>query len=125
MKARAPRHAATIFVGVVGLVLWALHFTAIYAINAFACERGRESALLLGLPWVPVMVGIATIAILLPLALVLRVTLRRLAGPVTEAGQAEPRFTLWFAAATSLYAVLAVLFQAAPALVLPACGVGY
>ncbi|MGX9966283.1 hypothetical protein ACVFYP_23375 [Roseomonas sp. F4] len=122
---RPPRHAATVFAGASGLVLWALHFTAIYAINAFACERGREDALLFGLPWVPVMVGLATLAILLPLALVLAFSLRGLGRPVTEGGQAEPRFTLWFAAATSLYAVLAVLFQAAPSLVLPACGVGY
>ncbi|MBU8544652.1 MULTISPECIES: hypothetical protein [Roseomonadaceae] len=120
-----PRHAATVFAGAAGLVLWALHFTAIYAITAFACERGREDALLFGLPWVPVMIGLATLAILLPLALVLRFTLRGLGRPVVEGGETEPRFTLWFTAATSFYAVAAVLLQAAPAMVLPACGVGY
>lgn len=122
---RSPRPAYAVLAILAGFVLWALHFTMIYAINAFACERGYEREALLGLPWVPAMVGLATLPVLLPLLLVLRGTTRRLGLPVTEGGQAEPRFTTWFAAAAAGYALLAVLFQAVPSLVLPACGVGY
>ncbi|MFC7540701.1 hypothetical protein ACFQU2_16210 [Siccirubricoccus deserti] len=46
----------------------------------------------------------------------------RLDQPLAEGGEAEPRFTRWFAAATSSYAILAVLFQAAPAVIVPSCG---
>lgn len=108
-----------------GLALWALHFTLIYAINAHACERGLAGARLLGLPWVPVLVGLATLAVLLPLLLLLRSAVADLGAPAFEGGEAEPRFTRWFAAATSAYATLAVLFQAAPALLVPPCGPGH
>jgi heme/copper-type cytochrome/quinol oxidase subunit 1 len=121
--ARAPRSAFSVLAIAAGFALWAVHFTLIYAINAFACERGYEAARLLGLPWVPVMVVVATLLVLLPLALLLRGafgSLRR-----SEGGEAEPDFSRWFTAAAAGYAILAVLFQAAPSLVLPACGVGY
>ncbi|MGG5886614.1 hypothetical protein ACLF3G_05695 [Falsiroseomonas sp. HC035] len=121
--ARAPRSAFSVVGITAGFVLWALHFTMIYAINAFACERGREGATLLGLPWVPVLVVVATLLVLLPLALLLR----RAIGTtrLTGGGEAEPGFRHWFTAAAAAYAMLAVLFQAAPSLVLPPCGVGY
>ncbi|MBU8537173.1 hypothetical protein [Falsiroseomonas tokyonensis] len=122
---RGPRATVAVLASAGGLALWALHFTLIYAINAFACERGYEGARLLGLPWVPMMIGLATLVVAVPLLLILRGATRGLGGPVTEGGQAEPRFTSWFAAAVAGYSLLAVLFQAAPSLVLPACGVGY
>ncbi len=122
---RAPQSAFAVVASAGGLALWALHFTFIYAINAFACERGYEDAHLFGLPWVPAMIGLATLVIVVPLLLILRGTIRTLGSPVTEGGQAEPRFTAWFAAAVAGYSLLAVLLQAAPSLALPACGVGY
>lgn len=105
-----------------GLALWAAHFGTIYAVNALACERGLAGTRLLGLPWMQALVGLATLATLLPLGFLLWSAVSRLDGPVTEGGEAEPRFTRWFAAATTGYAILAVLFQAAPALVVPPCG---
>ena len=47
---RGPRSAFAVLASAGGLALWALHFTLIYAINAFACERDYEDAQLLGLP---------------------------------------------------------------------------
>ncbi|MGK7861192.1 hypothetical protein [Falsiroseomonas sp. E2-1-a4] len=122
---RGPQSAFAVLASAGGLALWALHFTFIYVINAFACERGYEGASLFGLPWVPAMIGLATLVIVVPLLLILRGTTRTLGLPVTEGGEAEPRFTNWFAAAVAGYSLLAVLLQAAPSLVLPACGVGY
>lgn len=123
--AREPAPAFEVLRNAAGLALWALHFGLIYAINAHACERGLAGARLLGLPWVPALVGLATLAALLPLMLLLRSAVAGLGGPRLEGGEAEPRFTRWFAAAITSYAILAVLFQAAPALVVPACGAGH
>ncbi|WP_338664890.1 hypothetical protein VQH23_06875 [Pararoseomonas sp. SCSIO 73927] len=102
-----------------GLAVWGAHFGGIYAIHAHACERALESRPLLGLPWVPALVAAVTV-----LALVALVLLVLLAQPVKgamEGGEPEPGFTRWFGAAACVLAGFAVLFQAAPAAVLPAC----
>lgn len=120
--ARDTRPAFAVLRNAAGLALWAAHFGVIYALNALACARGLAGARLFGLPWVPAVVGLATLAALLPLGLILWSAVSRLGEPLTEGGEAEPRFTRWFAAATTGYAILAVVFQAAPALVVPPCG---
>ncbi len=123
MSTRATaRPALDVLLSVAGLAVWAAHFTAIYALSAVACERGLTGRLLLGLPWVPALVGIATLVALAVLALVLRPALRAPGGPITEGGEAEPRFTRWFAGTTAVLAALAVVFQAVPVLILPGCG---
>lgn len=116
------RPVLEVLLSAAGLAVWAAHFAAIYATNALACERGLTGSLVLGLPFVPAMVAGFTLAALAVLALLLRSAVSRLDRPLDEAGEAEPRFTRWFAAATSALAALAVLFQAAPALVVPPCG---
>jgi hypothetical protein len=118
-----PRRFLAVLPGIAGLVIWALHFGAIYAVNALGCERDWASWRPFGLPWVPVAIGLLTLAALAALLLLFRAAWRRLSpGAWDEGGAAEPRFTTWFAAATAAYSALAVLFQAAPALVVPACG---
>jgi len=102
-----------------GLAVWAAHFGGIYAIHAFACERGFQDATLLGLPWVAVLVVALTVLALV--ALLLLFLLARPRGAVTEGGEAEPDFTRWFGAAACVVAAFAIMFQAAPALVLPVC----
>lgn len=105
-----------------GLAVWAGHFTALYAVSAVACERGLAERSLLGLPWVPALVGLATLVALALLGLVLRPALADPGPAWTEGGEAEPRFTRWFAGSTAILAMLAVVFQAVPALLLPGCG---
>ena len=102
-----------------GLAVWGAHFGAIYAIHAHACERGMAGKALLGLPWVPALVVGATLLALVVLAVL--ILLARPGGAATDGGEAEPRFTLWFGAAACVVAGFAILFQAAPAMVLPAC----
>lgn len=111
-----------ILLNALGLAIWAAHFGAIYAANAFACARGLAGARLLGLPVVPVVVSALTLLALAALAWVMRAALVRLAPPLDEGGEAEPRFTRWFAFATAALAALAVTFQGIPALVVPPCG---
>jgi hypothetical protein len=117
----STRPILAVLLNALGLAVWAAHFGAIYAVNALACER--DLALRpLGLPFVPAAVIGLTLLAVLALALILRRAVRRLAPPHDEGGEEEPRFTTWFAAATAALAALAVLFQAAPALVVPSCG---
>lgn len=120
--ARPGRPVIEVLLNALGLAIWAAHFTAIYATNALACERGLAGTALLGLPFVPVVVTAFTLLGLGGLALVMRASLRRLDPPLDEGGETEPRFTRWFALATAALASVAVLFQGLPALVIPPCG---
>jgi hypothetical protein len=97
-----------------GFGIWAAHFGAIYAVNALACERGLGIA--------RAAIGGLTVLAAAALLLLLWQALRRLDAPLDEGGEAEPRFTRWFAAGAAALGLLGVLFQAAPALVLPSCG---
>jgi multidrug efflux pump subunit AcrB len=117
----AARPVARVLLSAAGLAVWGGHFTAIYAFTALACERGLIGRLILGLPAVPAMVGLATVLALLLLALLVRPALSARQVGTREAAETEPDFTRWFAAATALLAALAVLFQALPALLLPGC----
>jgi hypothetical protein len=121
-RAAAGRPVLEVLLSAAGLAVWAAHFGAIYATNSLACERGLAGSRVLGLPFVPAMVAGLTLVALAVLALLLRAALSRLDPPLDEGGEAEPRFTRWFAAATSALALVAVLFQAVPALVVPPCG---
>lgn len=105
-----------------GLAIWAAHFGTVYATNAVACARGLAGTTLLGLPFVPVAVTALTLLALVGLAWVMRSALVGLDPPLDEGGEAEPRFTRWFALATAALAALAVFFQGIPALVVPPCG---
>ena len=116
------RPVPRVLLSAIGLAVWAAHFGAIYAANALACESGLAGRRLLGLPLVPALVAGFTLLALAALGVVLRASLARLDPPWGEGGEAEPRFTTWFAAAAAALAMQAVLLQAAPAQVLPPCG---
>lgn len=103
------------------LFLWGAHFGAIYAVHAFACERGYDRAEVLGLPFVQALVGGATILALLALALLAWAPLARMGLPEVDGGEEEPRFRLWLLFAACCAAGLTILFQATPAFVIPAC----
>jgi hypothetical protein len=120
--ASRPRRTIAVLASVLGLVVWALHFALVYAVNALACERDWAGWRPFGLPWVPVAILVLTIGALAALGLLLRAARGRLAGSWIEGGEAEPGFTAWLAAAAAGYSALAVLFQAMPALLVPACG---
>ncbi len=121
--ATRPRPVRQVLLSALGLAVWAAHFGAIYALNALGCERAWASWRPFGLPWVPLAILLVTLLALAGLAGVALAARRRMAlGPWDEGGEAEPRFTAWFALAAAAYSALAVLFQAAPALTVPACG---
>ena len=117
-----PTSIAEILLSALGLGIWTVHFAAIYAINAYGCERGLTGERVLGLPLVPVLVIAATAAALGALGVVLWRSAAGLSPPYDDGGETEPRFTRWFAAATAALALVAVVYEAIPALIVPPCG---
>ena len=87
-----------------GILLWALHFTAIYGFTALACARDFPRAV----PWV---IGAATL-VAAALAVALIATRWRRRGDFLD----------WITAGVAAFALLAILWEAFPVLVVPACG---
>jgi hypothetical protein len=85
-----------------GVIVWALHFGSLYGFNALACARGFSGAV----PWVA---GAATLAALAGTAWVLFRERRR------------EGFEGWLAFSIAAAALVAILFQTVPLLVVPAC----
>jgi hypothetical protein len=89
------------------IVLWAVHFTAIYGFTAFACARQASGAV----PWV---VGAASAAALLALAAI-----------AVPAGLRVSRAALlpdYLALGLSGLAMLAVVWEASALIWVPPCG---
>jgi hypothetical protein len=85
-----------------GVIVWALHFAAIYGFTALACARGIGAAA----PWV---VGAATVvAAALAAALILR--------------NLSSEFTQWMTAAVAAAALLAILWEGLSAFLATPCG---
>ncbi|MFL1462956.1 hypothetical protein ACI6QG_12180 [Roseococcus sp. DSY-14] len=97
------------------LLVWGGHFGAVYAAHALSCERSVA-----GLS-APVAVLVATAAALALLALLAWPGLGALRAAPAEGGESETGFLAWFQAAAAVLAAVAVLFQAAPALLVPGC----
>jgi hypothetical protein len=83
-----------------GAIVWALHFAAIYGVTALACARNLPGLV----PWA---VGIATA--LAAAAAVALIAVR------------TPDFAGWVASGVAALALLAILWEAASVLVVPAC----
>jgi hypothetical protein len=83
-----------------GPLLWLAHFTLLYGFNSIACARGFEGAV----PWA---VGFATV--ILGVAAALLVFLPR------------KDFVNWLSAALAALSLLAILWQALPALMVSPC----
>lgn len=84
-----------------GVIVWALHFAAVYGFTALACARGFGAAA----PWA---VGVATaLAAALAIALIAR--------------NLDGEFTRWMTAAIAATALLAILWEGLPALMVTPC----
>jgi membrane associated rhomboid family serine protease len=86
-----------------GVIVWALHFAVAYGYTGLACARGWSESV----PWV---VGISTVIAAVAAAALLLGGLRR-------RGQFEPAL----GAGISGFALLAILWEGASILVVPAC----
>jgi hypothetical protein len=86
-----------------GIVIWAAHFTAIYGFTALACARERPSAV----PWI---IGIATLA---GIALVL--------ADIAWQWRDRHAFDAWLGIGLAGFALLAIVWEAVPALMVSSC----
>lgn len=85
----------------VGAIVWAAHFAALYGVTALACARGFPNLV----PWTVVIAGGAAAALLV---LVLRTA-------------HTDDFVGWTTAAIAVAALLAVAWESAAGLLVPAC----
>lgn len=85
------------------VLVWAVHFGLVYGLTALACARAAPRTV----PWT---IGIAT---LVAAALVL-LTIRR-------AWPQRAEFTAWLTGALAAAALVAIVWEALPALLVPAC----
>ena len=84
-----------------GPLLWALHFAVLYGFTALACARGFAHSV----PWV---IGVATLVLGAAAAFfILR--------------SSKDQFIGWLAAALAALSLLAMVWQAVPVLIVPAC----
>jgi hypothetical protein len=86
-----------------GAIVWGVHFAAIYGITALACARGFPALV----PWA---IGIATIIALGLVFLLIWAAFKDLG-----------EFANWLSAAVAGLALLAIVWQAFPVLLVPAC----
>lgn len=108
---------------IAGLIVWAAHFGFVYAVSAIACARGLAGRQLWGLPLLPTLVLGATALGLLGVAAIGLLGWRRLRRTSAERpGDAAPQFLPWLTLAVALLAGLAMVWEALPVLLLPACG---
>jgi uncharacterized protein (DUF697 family) len=99
------RFAATALGMSAGIIVWALHFGAIYGATAVACARGLPQ-------FVAPAVGWSTVAASAALAVVIARGWRR-----------RHDFAHWLGAALAALALIAVLWEAVPVLLVrPPCG---
>ena len=86
-----------------GVVIWALHFGAIYGLTGLACARGWQEM-------VPPGIGLATVvAAILAVAVVVAGWRRR------------AQFESWMTAGIAALALVAILWEALPVLIVPIC----
>lgn len=87
-----------------GVMVWALHFTAIYGITGLACARGWHS---LVLPSIAVATAIAAIA-----------SVSIIAAGLRRRGE----FEYWMSASIAAFGLVGIVWEAVPVFLLPVCG---
>ena len=101
-----------------GFLAWGAQFTAIYMVVSVACSRGWGGATLLGLPALPFLIVLATLAALVVGAGLLLLGLRRRRAEEL-AGSRE--FLNTVTILVSALSLVAIVYNALPGLLLPSC----
>jgi hypothetical protein len=102
-----------------GLLIWSLHFGAIYAFQALACARGFAGREVAGVDIVTAFIAAVTLLALLAAAAVIA-TGRRSSGPAVELAEHDEflrRLTILVAGLSAV----AIIWQALPVLMMPPC----
>lgn len=94
-----------------GVIIWAVHFTAIYGFTALACARGFASLAWLGIGIVPWAIGGATFVAATAMLVILVPALRG----------ARDSFENWMTAGVAALALVAILWETLPVMMVPVC----
>jgi len=107
---------------VAGLLIWAGHFAVVYGTHALACARGLHERSVLGFGAVPLVVTLATAAALIGSLVVLGIALRdlRTLRGDDDASDSQ-RFLTYTSATIASFSILAIIWVALPAAVVPPC----
>src|SRR5687767_5767406 len=105
-----------------GLLAWAAHFTIIYAVTTLACTKNFAGRKILGLGIVPFAITIATLAALAVIgAVLINALVRALPPRSARSGEDSARFLRYVTVSIALLALVAIVWNALPVLVLPPC----
>lgn len=102
-----------------GVLIWAAHFFVIYSVTAIACERGRPDAGWPGIGLVPWVIGLATAAAVATAGWITVRSLRAASRPA-ETDQTS-HFVDWMTASLCTLALIAIVWEALPVLLVPVC----
>ena len=94
-----------------GVIIWAVHFTAIYGFTALACARGFQTLQWLGIGIVPWAVSGATLVAASATLAILVPALRT----------ARASFESWMTAGVAALALIAILWETLPVMMVPVC----
>lgn len=105
------------------MVLWALHFVAVYSLAGIGCEQDWYRQRLAGTNVLSLVLIVTTLAALVPIALLGWRALhwQRQRPPSTSHDQPGPRLLIWLTGVLAIVATVAVLFTATPIVLLPPC----
>jgi hypothetical protein len=103
-----------------GLLIWAAHFLVIYVFTALACARRFSEASWLGIGVVPWVIGAATLAAATTTLVVIWLAMRD--ARLSTSRNNMSSFVPWMTAALGGLALVAILWEALPVLVVPTCG---
>jgi hypothetical protein len=118
---RGSRFTATTFRMLSGLLIWAAHFGVIYGLTGLACARGFADVRWLGIDVVAWGIGIVTLAALGG-ALAMIYSAAEGAWRVTAPeGRETPHFIEWMTVASGAVAIVAIVWEALPVLLVPTC----
>lgn len=112
----APFFRTTLAV-MAGPIVWTLHFLLIYVVTALACARHFYDLQWFGVGVVQAVIGVATVLAISAIAVIMRLIRPAFAGLSRD----SRHFALSMAVGFSLISVLAILWDALPALIVPAC----
>jgi hypothetical protein len=87
-----------------GVIIWALHFAAIYGITALACARGWEGLV------PPAIAGATAVAVVASIFV------------IASGWRRRGVFEYWLSATIAGFGLIAIVYEAIPVLVVPTCG---
>ena len=103
-----------------GLMVWAVHFLVIYVFTALACARRFADLSWLGIGVGPWGIGAATLAAATTMLVVIGLAVRD--ARLNTSWNNMSSFVPWMTAAFSGLALMAILWETLPVLLVPTCG---